>query len=128
MSNKMTAQRMSFAPELRRYRANMFTAFVMQKIGHLLEPDEDYPKKLRDAHDNLFELFYEAGFDVITDEDRRQAGLEPRGELGFTDRELHIMENVRIQKLLEPVKTTIDPNLKAFLGVGAEALRNAQTP
>lgn len=104
MDTKFTATELSMAPNLRRNRATMFTAAVMKVLDGLLEPDEAYPRKRRDASDRLFNLFYDEGFDVVTDEDRHNVGLPKRGELGWTDRELHILENTRIMKLLQPVQ------------------------
>lgn len=104
------------APNLRYQRAQMFTAQVMKTLGDLLEPDEQYPKKRRDACDRLFELFHREGFDVITDEDRAMAGLEKRGELGWTDRELQILENTRMLAMLKPIQSVAFPSALDELG------------
>lgn len=104
MDRKLTATELATVYDLRRHRATMFTAAVMKALGDILDPDERHPNKRRDAHDRLFGLFHEEGFDAITDLDRQKAGLEKRGELGWTNRELRILENTRVLSLLQPVQ------------------------
>lgn len=106
---KLTALEIALAPNLRRQRANMFAAMVIQALGDLLEPDELHPQKRWDAAAILFKLFHQDGFDAITDYDRVQAGLPRRGDLGWTEHELHIMENARTLALLAPIKPMIFP-------------------
>jgi hypothetical protein len=86
------------APDMRRRRASQITALVMNALhDHLAQ------NSLRDAHEALFKLFWESGFDAVTDEDRKNAGLPDRGDLGWTDRELHAMEAARLAMLLKPI-------------------------
>ncbi|MCW0218786.1 MAG: hypothetical protein OJI67_10740 [Prosthecobacter sp.] len=93
--------------DLRRMRAQQMTARVMQVLGDTIQNEAR-----REAHYRLFDAFIEAGIDFITDADREAAGLEPRGELGYTSSELQAMEAHRIKKLLEPLFTTPLPKKK----------------
>lgn len=86
-----------YAADLRRQRADALTHMAMEKIREFVHPEE-YNRAAR----ALWEMFHDKGFDVVTDEMREKAGLEPRGELGWTTRELHILENVRIVEMLKP--------------------------
>lgn len=104
-------RRLEYAPNLRYQRAQLFANVVMQALGDLLGPDEQFPNKRRDAYERLFEIFHREGFDVITDEDRAKAGLEKRGELGWTDKELHIMEHTRLLAMMSPILSTFPASL-----------------
>ena len=68
--------------DLRRRRADFFTAMVFEEIRDLL-PDDT----MRDVRDRLLKVFYENGACIITEQARRAEGLEPRDELGWTPSE-----------------------------------------
>lgn len=89
-----------FTPDLRRNRAMAMTAHVMQTIGKYITNDEDNFQ--RRASEDLFELFYENGVDIVTDQMRADAGLPPRGPKGWTEVELRIMEDKRTEAMLRP--------------------------
>ena len=94
-----------FTPDLRRMRAMELTSHIMQIIGKYITNYEDgYLKK---AHQDLFDALYFAGVEVITDHVRSQNGLPPRGPKGWTNEELHIMEQRRIQAMLAPIPPII---------------------
>lgn len=95
-------------PEYRYNRANMLTAHIMQVVGkYLCEHGETHGG--RDAARELFEMFYEAGADIITDADRAAAGLLPRDEHGLTREEFQILEAKRIQAMLAPMPPIFIP-------------------
>src|SRR5260221_11639943 len=85
----------------RRQRAMALTAHVMSLIGYHLERHEG--KARREAHQALYEAFYESGVEVITDADRKTAGLLQRGEYGLTAEELQIIEARRTEAILRPM-------------------------
>jgi hypothetical protein len=62
----------------RRMRADALTAHIMHAIGDYLcrHGEQD---GAREASRALFKMLYEAGADIITDLDRANAGLAPRG-------------------------------------------------
>lgn len=85
-------------PDLRHRRAMSITALVMNTLSkHLVDENR------REAHEALFQLFWEMGFDAVTDDDRAKAGLAPRGELGWTDEELRLLEAARIYAMARPI-------------------------
>lgn len=69
-------------PDLRRMRAQQFTAAIFQELSDII-PDDSH----RTAHERLFQLFYDNGWAVTTDEERHAQGLEPRDDLGWTPSE-----------------------------------------
>jgi hypothetical protein len=93
---------------LREMRADRLTAAVMHAIhDHLCEHcNLDVRRAVAHA---LFDLFHDNGYDVVSDEDRRAAGLPERGPKGWTPEELRILESKRILALLGPVKHVILP-------------------
>lgn len=107
MVDKLMAR--DLVSDRRRIRAQSLAAIVMQVLDDLLEPDEEWPKKKREAAYRLCDLFHQKGFDVITDEDRARAGLPKRGELGWTDHELRVMEHARTLTMLAPIEPMIFP-------------------
>lgn len=76
--------------------------FVMQAIGKYV-PNND----LKYAHRELFDALQAAGVDIITNEDRTKAGLPPRGPMGWTSRELQILEAKWMEALLSPMPPII---------------------
>jgi hypothetical protein len=98
MSETATEISMSCQIDARRRRADVMTAEIMNRLRPYLQEDS-----LRDAHYALLEFFHKEGIDVVTDDYRRQVGLPPRGETGWTAQELHAMEMVRLQSMLQPI-------------------------
>lgn len=93
-------------PELRQVKAQQLTAHVLNVISPFLchHGDSD---AYRDTSRALMQLFYESGADIITDADRRVAGLAERGPSGLTAQELSILENRRIEAMLQPMLPVI---------------------
>lgn len=94
--------RAGLLPEPRRHRASQITANVMQILDKYL-CDHGDSRAHRDASEDLFETFYESGAEIISDFDRSQAGVPPRGAYGLTATELHIIETRRIEAMLRPM-------------------------
>lgn len=94
------SDRTDFTPDMRLNRARQMTAHVMHAIGKYITNEEDnfHARASRD----LLDLFYDNGVDIITDQMRADAGLPLRGEKGWTNEELQIMEARRIEAMLKP--------------------------
>jgi hypothetical protein len=89
-------------PELRRNRASQLTAHIMSVLREQIR-DDGFLDHHRDASEKLFSMFYESGADIITDLDRRMAGLATRGPYGYTAEELRVMEDRRFLAMMEPI-------------------------
>jgi hypothetical protein len=91
--------------DFRRRRSSQLLGAIMQEIGNLIPRDNT-----QELHDRLLELFMTAGVEIITDQDRREAGLEPRDEFGTTPSELAAIELRRLELLTKPLPSMlIDP-------------------
>lgn len=77
--------------DLRRRRAEAFTAAVMREIGDIIPDDVR-----REVFYRLNDLFHENGASIMTDEDRAKEGLEPRDAKGLTP-----SERVRDEQLMQ---------------------------
>jgi hypothetical protein len=105
--NERTATKLSSRDDgltinARYMRAQQMTAHVMHAIGKYITDEEN--DHYREAARALLDLFYDNGVDVITDQMRADAGLPPRGEKGWTEQELHVMEMRRIEAMLKPMQ------------------------
>jgi hypothetical protein len=80
----------------RRLRASAFTAQILHIVGKYVDNDDLRRDCMRDLSYELFEKAWEAGIEIITDEDRRLAGLSPRGPDGWTLEEIAILEQKRL--------------------------------
>lgn len=83
---------------LRRRRAEALVANTMRVLDGII-PDG----RKRDAYYALLDSYIGAGVEVLTDQERADAGLQPRGELGWTPQELHALEAKRLEALMRPV-------------------------
>ena len=61
-------------------------------------------------HDAITGFLAEVGAEIVTDHDRSEAGLPPRGPDGWTVEELIALERRRIEVLLAPI--TVMPRVK----------------
>ena len=67
---------------------------------------DHHPQNLhRDCARELFDLFHAKGVQIITDDDRRAAGLPPRDENGMTMEELAILEENMLAAMRRPIFT-----------------------
>lgn len=88
----------------RRQRAMMLTGHIMGLIGGLIDHDA-----ARDVHDALYKVFFESGAEVISDADRRAAGLPPRDENGLTSEELYLLPRCRgVRRRPDPRQGSLD--------------------
>jgi hypothetical protein len=101
------SRKFNLLPELRRNRASSLTAHIMHLIGkYICEHDAEHDLHRR-ASGDLFEAIYESGCDIITDADRRAAGLPDRGPYGMTKDEMQILEAKRTEAMLRPTPPMI---------------------
>lgn len=92
---------------LRLQQARMLVAEIMRIVSPSIcgHTDENLHRKVSRE---LFEAFYNAGVEIITDQDRRDAGLRPRGEAGLTPEKLLILENNRMLAMLQPLSLILE--------------------
>lgn len=89
-------------PERRRTWANSLTAHIMNAIGKYLcrHGEQD---GAREASRDLFDMLYGSGAYIVTDADRAEAGLPPRGPYGLTREDMKIMELKHTEAMLRPL-------------------------
>lgn len=84
-------------PNRRRRGAEILAHAIVKDIEpHIFEGEQ------RDVLEKLYRMFHAAGIDVITDEDRANAGLPARDAYGWTDAELQAIERWRTELLSRP--------------------------
>lgn len=83
----------------RRARAMAIVGSIMKTIDPLLGEDV---RRGRIA-DALLGLFHEADAEIITEHDRREAGLPPRNEYGLTPFEHQAIEAKRYELMVQPL-------------------------
>ena len=94
--------------DLRRARAMRLASEIINTVAkHITrathtEANERERDVMRDVYRDLFDLLFTKGAEVITDEDRRQAGLPPRNESGMTREEMHALEARRLELMYAP--------------------------
>lgn len=84
--------------DLRRRRADAVAHHIWQAIREHVDRERE-----RDVFDALQDALMTIGVDMVTDYDRQQLGLPPRGPDGWTREELAAMERLRIDALLRPI-------------------------
>lgn len=83
-------------PDVRKIRVMQIAHQIMHTIAkYFAKSDDSYQHALED----LTDAFYDVGAEIITDDDRRRAGLQPRGDLGWTPLELATLEAKRIEAM-----------------------------
>lgn len=96
-------------PELRRHRTNMLVAEIMHVVGKYITGEEAFEQRFyKRAVEDLFDLFYEAGAEIITDADRTAAGLPRRDGYGLTADELRARESWMLQAITRPAPLYVD--------------------
>lgn len=88
--------------DIRTARAQTLTAMVFRVIEPYICHHEGR-RGPRDAHDELFKLFWNGGFEIITDMDRAMFGMPPRDGMGWTAEELRILEDYRLSEMMKPM-------------------------
>jgi len=92
----------------RRHRAMALTAQIMQIVGKYI-PRDDERDLLRDLHYELQDVMEKAGAEIVSDFDRQQYGLSPRGPDGWTIEEIIELERRRLEMMYAPLPPTIFP-------------------
>ncbi len=104
--------------DLRRMRTqglvHRIVDFTLKRLpditGRELSRDEYYEIETivrRAVHEGATDALMEAGAHLVTDYDRHEAGLPPRGPDGWTVEELIAMEKRRIEALYAPITVTV---------------------
>jgi hypothetical protein len=88
--------------DMRRLRAQQLVAAVMHVASKYVESDEGDSR--RELYYELFALLHENGVEILTDADRAEMGLPPRGPDGWTVEELIAREKWRIECLARPLQ------------------------
>lgn len=92
----------------RMHRAQVLVAQVMRLASPYICEHEDRDGA-RHLYDELLKLFWNGGFDIVTDADRADAGLPIRGRDGWTADELLMLERAHLEAMMKPI---IIPNTK----------------
>lgn len=88
-------------PDTRYIRAMRLNAAVMHRLGPILdEPEIDLYREVSCA---LLAVLMEEGVEALTDYDRQEVGLPPRGPDGWTIEEMIAMEKKRLEALMVPL-------------------------
>lgn len=90
----------------RRMRAMALTAQIMQIVGKYV-PREHERDLHRDLIYELQEALEKVGAEVVSDFDRQQYGLPPRGPDGWTMEEIIALEKRRLEIMLAPMPSLI---------------------
>jgi len=105
-----------YTMDLRRSRADQAIHAVLIAIMKFIpQDDRQY------AYDAMRKQFVENGWEIITDEHRKEAGLPPRGPKGWTQQELYALEQARMAVLMRPITGFVEP--ASLLGLNDEKAR-----
>jgi len=96
----------------RRLRAQSMTAAIMHIVGKYVSDEDQRRDALRDLSRELFDHMWKEGVEIVTDEDRRMAGLPPRGADGWTFEEIAILEQRRLEIMRAPMPPVILSDVK----------------
>ncbi len=83
------------------------TMSIVPAMMNIIRPRLRDDVELRDVYDDLIRLLNEAGAEIITDHDRREAGLQPRDDYGWTPDELIALERRRLEIMTRPLNFVI---------------------
>lgn len=86
----------------RRMRAMALTSQIMHIIGKYVPRDVERDA-MRDLHYELQDALEKAGAEIISDYDRQQCGLSPRGPDGWTMEEIVALEKRRLELMYAPM-------------------------
>lgn len=96
-------------PNRRKMRADALAAMTMRAVERYLDnsPEALDHNVRKRAHQELFDMFYQVGADIVTDLDRANAGLPARNSEGYTDEELQILEASKREMMIRPMLGTV---------------------
>jgi hypothetical protein len=94
----------------RRLRAMQLTALIMQIVSKYV-PDDRERDLHRDLHYELQEALENVGAEIVSDFDRQQYGLSPRGPDGWTMEEIIELEKRRLELMYAPMPPMIFPKV-----------------
>ncbi|MVA23182.1 hypothetical protein V6582_17780 [Agrobacterium vitis] len=97
-----TATKIATTFNLRRHRTNQIIALFMRELE-----DNIAPKMHREVYYALNNALEAMGAELVTDECRRQIGLPPRDQNGWTADELIALEHFRLMMLIKPLQINI---------------------
>ena len=92
----------------RRLRAMALTAQIMQIVGKHVPRDRERDC-MRDLTYELQEALENAGAEIISDFDRQQYGMSPRGPDGWTMEEIIELEKRRLEVMYAPMPPMVIP-------------------
>lgn len=92
----------------RRLRAMALTSQIRQIVGKYVDPDRERDC-MRDLTYELQEAMEKIGAEIVSDFDRQQYGLSPRGPDGWTMEEVIELEKRRLELMYSPLPTVIFP-------------------
>lgn len=90
----------------RRLRAMALTAQIMQIVGKYVPRDRERDC-MRDLTYELQEAMEKHGAEIVSDFDRQQCGLSPRGPDGWTMEEIIALEKRHLELMFSPLPTII---------------------
>lgn len=88
--------------DLRRRRSEGLVHVIMQWLQPYLADDINYGR----VAGELFNLLRERGYEVLSDFDRQEIGLPPRGPDGWTVEEIIALEKARLDAITRPMVLT----------------------
>lgn len=93
----------------RRLRAMALAAQIMHIVGKYI-PDDRERDAMRDLHYELQEALEKVGAEIVSDFDRQQYGLPPRGPDGWTMEEIVRLEERRLELMFAPMPPIVMPH------------------
>lgn len=102
MSNSLNVKSYIPLPDARHLRARSLSAQILRVLGPYIAD-----RNWRDVQEALELLLSREGVEVLTDEDRANAGLPPRGPTGWTTDELLAYEKRKLEVMLQPLPTVV---------------------
>lgn len=94
----------------RHQRSKLLCAIIMKIVEKHFQPWDD--RSPTDFYDDLFNFVHNSGMEIITDDMRKEAGLEQRNENGCTPLELMLIEYFFISRMLKPIIVHLPPPMK----------------
>jgi hypothetical protein len=86
---------------LRLIRAQVLASRIMHQLDQCI-CNCGVKNHYRKAYDEIMEVLYAEGVEALTDYDRQQAGLPPRGPDGWTMEEIIELDKKRMEVLTRP--------------------------